>query len=273
MKDQLKIKARQLSKDSSSTIGKEKQTNWSLQDSTEEDFVHNLLADQPFVPHYFPFDVELNRKGAPAMNESLASIKVGKTINKETNNVLDKTIWIIDTRKEYKFKEGHLPHSINLMEDGKFETWLGSIIKPGEPFYLATENNDQLQRMLLRTATIGYECQIKSGFVVDDASIKVDKIDVTEFKQQVENYTIVDIRNTSEVKEGKIFESAITIPLAELRNRVNEIPTNKPIVVHCAGGYRSAAGSSLIEAELKAATIVFDLGEAVKQFETSGVMH
>ena len=262
-----------LSKESSSTISKEKQTNWSLQETTEEEFVKNLLSDQPFVPQYFPFDVELNRKGAPAMNENLSNIKSGETINKKTNHTLDKLIWIIDTRKENMFKDGQLPHSINLMEDGKFETWLGSIVKPGEKFYLAGESLEQNQRMLIRTAAIGYESQIAEAFVINDAGIKVDKIDVSEFKTHQEDYIIVDVRNTSEVKEGKIFESAIAIPLSELRNRVNEISTNKPIVVHCAGGYRSAAGSSLIQSKLNGSVKVFDLGEAVKQFEANSINH
>ncbi len=52
------------------------------------------------------------------------------------------TLWVVDTRKEADFKEGHLPHSVNLMEKGKFETWLGSIIKPEEPFYLAGESKE-----------------------------------------------------------------------------------------------------------------------------------
>ena len=262
-----------LSKDSSSTIGKEKQTNWSLQETTEEEFVKDLLADQPFVPQYFPFDVELNRKGAIALQESISKIKIQDTNNQNLHTDLNKTLWIIDTRKEENFKQGHLPHSINLMEEGKFETWLGSIIKPGEQFYLAGKNKEQIQRMLIRVAAIGYESQITAAFVIEDASIKVDKIDVTEFRNNLENYTIVDIRNVLEVKEEKIFDNAISIPLAELRNRVNEIPLNKPIVVHCAGGYRSAAGSSLIHSKLKAACKVFDLGEAIKQFETTNTHH
>ncbi len=61
-----------LSKESSSTIGKEKETNWSLQEATEEEFVKNLLADQPFVPAYFPFDVELNRNGAAPLQEAIS---------------------------------------------------------------------------------------------------------------------------------------------------------------------------------------------------------
>ncbi|MEJ7821173.1 MAG: MBL fold metallo-hydrolase [Chitinophagaceae bacterium] len=257
-----------LSKESSSTIGEEKKTNWSLQDATEEEFVKNLLADQPFVPLYFPFDVELNRKGANALEDSLSKIKTGTAIGENAKNTLDETLWVIDTRKEKDFKEGHLPHSVNLMEIGKFETWLGSIVKPNEKFYLGGENKEQLQRIMERAAVIGYETSIEEAFVIEDASIQEEKIKVEEFKNHEEDYTIVDVRNTSEVKEGEIFANSISIPLAEVRNRVNEIPTNKPIVVHCAGGYRSAAASSLIQSKLNGAVRVFDLGEAVKQFQT-----
>ena len=256
-----------LSKDSSSTIGREKQSNWSLQESTEEGFVKNLLADQPFVPQYFPFDVELNRKGAGPLQESLSKIKIGETNNQNLHTDLDKTRWIIDTRKAETFKQGHLPHSINLMEDGKFETWLGSIIKPGEHFYLAGENTEQNQRMMLRVAAIGYETAILETIVVNDDSVQEIELDVELFKKHLSNYTIVDVRNVSEVNEGKIFSNSISIPLAEIRNRVSEIPTVKPIVVHCAGGYRSAAGSSLIDSELNGKVNVFDLGEAIKQFQ------
>ena len=76
----------------------------------------------------------------------------------------------------------------------------------------------------------------------------------------------MDVRNTSEVKEGKIFQNSIAIPLSEIRDRINEIPTDKPIVVHCAGGYRSAAASSLIQSQLNGIVKVFDLGENIKQF-------
>ena len=256
-----------LSKESSSTIAEEKKTNWSLQEATEEEFVKKLLVDQPFVPHYFPFDVELNRKGAENLKDSIDKVNIGSTVDEKMASALDKTLWIIDTRKEAEFKEGHLHHSLNLMENGKFETWLGSIIKPGEQFYLASESKEQLQTMLERTAAIGYETQVAQGFVIDSGTVKQERINVDAFKNHQQDYTIIDVRNTSEVKEGKIFKNSIAIPLAELRDRVNEIPTDKPIVVHCAGGYRSAAASSLILSEIGNNVNVLDLGEAVKEFQ------
>lgn len=255
-----------LSKESSSTIGEEKKLNWSLQKNTEEEFMRNLLADQPFVPLYFPFDVDLNRKGAIGLNESINKIKINHSVNEKFISALDKNSWIIDTRKEDNFKNGHLPYSINLMEDGKFETWLGSLIKPGKKFYLASESANHLQTMLERTAAIGYESQVAKAFVIESGPVKEERINLDAFKYHTEDYTIIDVRNIAEVKEGKIFKNSISIPLAEIRNRVNEIPTDKPIVVHCAGGYRSAAASSLLHSKLCDKANVLDLGEAIKQF-------
>jgi hydroxyacylglutathione hydrolase len=261
-----------LSKESSSTIGKEKETNWSLQEATEEEFVRNLLSDQPFIPAYFPYDVEINRKGAPTLATSISNIKSTRTINGASPADIDRSLWIIDPRDEKIFKQGHMPHSINLMETGKFETWLGTIIKPGESFYLVGESKEQLQRLFERTAAIGYESQIKEAFILEMALIAEPQLDTREFKTNTNNYTIVDVRNISEVREGKIFSDSIAIPLAELRERINEIPTNRPIVVHCAGGYRSAAASSMIRSSINGKTKVYDLGDRVKQFIRAEVL-
>ena len=121
--------------------------------------------------------------------------------------------------------------------------------------------------MLIRAAAIGYETAIAETIVVKSGNVREAEIDVEIFKKHSSDYTIVDVRNVSEVKEGKVFSNSISIPLAEVRDRVNEIPTDKPIVVHCAGGYRSAAASSLIHAELNGKVNIFDLGEAIKQFQ------
>lgn len=249
-----------LSSETSSTMGEQKQTNWSLQPQTEEEFVNNLLSDQPFVPAYFPYDVELNRNGAPAFDAS------NKAVKQSTAAAVMDSIYIIDVRPEDEYKKGYHSHSINLMLNGKFETWLGSIIKPGEKFYLAAKNEAQLQEAIERCAVIGYEANIEGAFISEGGNKIQDELDVEAFKNHKADYTILDIRNEPEVKAGKIFANAISIPLAELRSRTNEIPTDKPVVVHCAGGYRSAAGSSLLQSKLNGRVKVFDLSEDIKQF-------
>jgi len=248
-------------------MGKEKQTNWSLQAMSEDEFVNTLLSDQPFIPAYFPYDVELNRKGAAPFKASVEAVKIGTPIENNSDvAALDQAMVIIDARNEKEFKRSHIPNSINLMEDGSFETWLGSIIKPGEPFYLAGEAREQLEKLIARAASIGYETQIEEAFVVEYATQSAPMLDLDVFKKNIDQYTIVDVRNSSEVQQSKPFEKSIAIPLPELRNRVKEIPTGKPIVVHCAGGYRSAAGSSIIQSALNGKVKVFDLSESINEF-------
>ncbi len=256
-----------LSDANSSTIGNEKLSNWSLADLSENQFVKMLLEDQPFVPKYFSYDVELNKKGAAMLRLSIEKVNIEKNIRSETfASTLQKEVVVIDTRPADQFKNGHLPNSINLMANGKFETWLGSIIAPGELFYLAAANENQLAEMLLRTAKIGYEVFIKAAFVLNDGEIKSSRFDLETFRNDPNAFHIIDIRNTTEVKEHPAFSAALHIPLPELRERINEITIDKPIVVHCAGGYRSAAGSSILEIVLPDNVAVFDLGSAITKF-------
>jgi glyoxylase-like metal-dependent hydrolase (beta-lactamase superfamily II)/rhodanese-related sulfurtransferase len=255
-----------LSQQNSSNMGTEKMSNWSLQDLSEDEFVEHLLADQPFVPKYFPYEVGLNKKGAKKFSESIAGVKKIKAENVDTKALQDSSLVIIDSRPEEKFKKGHLKNAINLMGENSFETWLGSLVAPGEKFYLVAENETVLNELIARIAKIGYESQIELGIEGNIGDLVTPYFDSKELRDNKEAFTIVDIRNPSEVKTKNTFENSIKIPLYELRERVNEIPLGKPIVVHCEAGFRSAAGSSIIQSKLNGRARVFDLGEAVKNF-------
>ncbi len=255
-----------LSEANSSTIGTEKISNWALADLSEEQFVKTLL-EQSFVPKYFPYDVDLNKKGAPGLTQSLKKVKIENEAAHKSNSVFpQKNIVIIDTRSAENFKSGHLPNSINLMADGKFETWLGSILAPGEKFYLTAENKIQLFEMLRRTAKIGYEPFVEGAFVFEYGGLISDLLDLSDFEIRPENYQILDVRNAAERKEKPGFAGSLHLPLPELKERSAEIPTGKPIVVHCAGGYRSAAGSSIIKNLLPEDMAVYDLSTSVTEF-------
>lgn len=257
-----------LSDQSASTIGAEKMSNWSLQPLSEVDFVKELLSDQPFIPKYFPFDVALNKKGANDYVTSIANVQQIETDNEESvAKSLNSEILIIDSRPQEQFKKAHLKNAINLMNDTKFETWLGSIANPDEQFYLIAQNSVELNQLIQRTAKIGYETQIALALVMDYGNTTMELLDVEKFKANTDSFTIIDVRNESEFKTERFFDNAINIPLHELRERTNEIPLDKPIVVHCAGGYRSAAGSSIIQSKLYGLAEVYDLGEAIKQFQ------
>ncbi|WP_282111978.1 MBL fold metallo-hydrolase [Maribacter stanieri] len=252
-----------MSSDSSSTLGNERLGNWAFKNLTKKEFVAHILQDQPFIPSYFGYDVDINKKGASNFKKFISQIplKIGAF-------KIERDILIIDTRDEEEFKKNHLPNSINIMArniDDKLETWLGSIVEPSEPFYMVVESISDRQDILERIAKIGYEQQIKAVLTLNDDYEKSDNFDFTKFDQNKENFTILDIRNKSEFTENKFFDNAINVPLNELRNSIDKIPTNKPIVIHCAGGYRSAAGYSIVSKEIKN-TPVFDLSEKINNY-------
>jgi glyoxylase-like metal-dependent hydrolase (beta-lactamase superfamily II)/rhodanese-related sulfurtransferase len=250
---------------SSSTLGNERIGNWAFKKQTEEQFVNHLLDAQPFIPHYFGYNVDVNKNGAKNLRAALGKIDFKLDVNAANNGAL-----IVDIRDEDDFKKNHLSGSINIMatsETSKFETWLGSIVRPDEKFHLVVDSIENAEKILQRTAKIGYEANVASVYTIDDHNLeKSNGFNFEDFKKNTDKYTIVDIRNESEVSEGKFFKDAIAIPLHQLRENANEIPTNKPIVVHCAGGYRSAAGSSILERELNMKNI-FDLSDDVEQFK------
>lgn len=246
-----------------SDMAKEKANNWALQNMSQEEFVKSLLEDQPFVPKYFGYDVDINKKGAKAIGDSMTAVKRLKDWKEIPEGAL-----VVDVRPEAEFKKGHLPNSINIMltETSKFETWLGAIVNPGEEYYIIAGDTAEVDHAIERAAKIGYEAGIAGAAVATgDLPATTPSLDLSDFKEHKEKFTIVDIRNDSEVREGKVFDSALTIPLHQLRERAGEIPTDKPVVVHCAAGFRSAAGTSILEQKLNAPA-VYDLSEDIKQF-------
>jgi rhodanese-related sulfurtransferase len=232
---------------------------------SQEEFIKVLLEDQPFVPKYFGHDVVLNRLGAQPFEDSVRAVP-----RLPSGTTLEPGVLIIDTRPAAQFRAGHLPGAINLMDGGKFETWLGSMVGPKEKFYLLADSQIALDTVIRKAAKIGYETNIL-GAMLTPAQLPATspELDLTRVRERPEEFTIVDIRNRAETQQS-IFPDALKIPLPELRERVQEVPTDKPILVHCAGGYRSAAGSSILQAALPGVEVV-DLGEAVTEFQSQTV--
>ncbi|HTI57894.1 MBL fold metallo-hydrolase [Mucilaginibacter sp.] len=247
-----------ISPDLESTIGHELRENYALKFMKESTFVDILVSDQPFMPKYFGHDVEINKKGAEPLDKSVSAVP---RIDK--NSALEKGIVIVDTRPVDNFRTSHLHGAMNIQDGDKFETWLGSIIGPDEPFYLIGTDETSLDTLIRKAAKIGYEKNIKAALLPPDQMPEVlPEIDRSDYKFHPDHYSIVDVRNWGEVNENKIFPHSISIPLPELRERLGDIPTDKPIVVHCAAGYRSAAATSIIAGKINSVP-VYDLGEAV----------
>ena len=250
-----------LSPDLETTIGRELRDNYALQLMDELTFVNTLTADQPFIPKYFGHDVDTNKKGAGPFAQSVAAVP-----RIDRNSSLKDGVLVVDTRPKDQFRKGHVKGAFNIQDGTKFETWLGSIVGPDEAFYLIAENEAAMDILIKKAAKIGYEKNIKGALLnPDNAHETLPELEnFTAASFQPEKYTIVDVRNWGEITHGKIFSHAIAIPLPELREWGNEIPVHRPIVVHCAAGYRSAAATSIIAGKITSVP-VYDLGERISE--------
>ncbi len=244
-----------------STLGYERIHNPAFKIQGEEEFVSWILADLAFIPAYFPFDVNLNLKGAENLQSSLSLIDI-----LPTNTPLPSDVLLLDTRPQKYAITSYIKGAIQIPGNGKFETWLGTIIQPGEKFYLISEDEEHLHQRLKQVAKIGYEGQVSGALIYNRFQEGPIELDVNDVLEHPEDYYIIDVRNENEVHKNRIFSHAVNIPLPELKKQISEIRTEKPIIVHCASGYRSAIGSSLLRRGRPDA-VIYDFGPAIKNIK------
>lgn len=183
-----------------------------------------------------------------------------------TYNEIENGFIVIDTRSKADFDNGHFKGAVNLGDDRQFETWLGTIVSPLERYYLVSDTEFNLDNFIKRTAKIGYELLIEGALVHKNSEglIISDSLDINIFMSDTDKFTLIDVRNKTERENRNVFSNSLFIPLNELRERFSEIPAGKPVVVHCAAGYRSAAAASILRNLLDCK--IYDLGEDVKIF-------
>lgn len=245
----------------SSTIGFERRHNYAFEKRSKSEFVALLLSDQPFIPKYFPYSVALNLQGAPDLAPSVASIP-----RLPGNFKPEKGALVIDTRKADAFKASYLPDAVNIQDGGSFATWLGSLVSPEDDFYLVSADEQSLSSIIHKAASIGYETKIRGAVLYDATGGKqFAKFDNRSFSPKENKYTHIDTRTAKEVEQEPLFKNSINIPLQELDKRLSEIPTDKPILVSCASGYRSATASSMIKKHLPGVE-VYDMGADVMTY-------
>jgi hydroxyacylglutathione hydrolase len=185
---------------------------------------------------------------------------------KETNFQPEDGAVIIDGRPEDQFKRSHLPGAINIME-AKFGEFLSKLVDPETEYYIVADDPERLSMLVDHADTIGYIPNLKGVFLYEkNDGESMEAFEAEEFTGNEEEFTIVDIRSEKEFSENPLFHQAINIPLPDLKDRVSEIPTDKPIVVHCGTGYRSAIGSSIVHHQIKDQKVL-DMGSHVKTYQ------
>ncbi|GFG53200.1 MBL fold metallo-hydrolase [Mycolicibacterium agri] len=241
-----------LSTELTSTIGAQRSSNPSVQPMSEDAFVEMITSGQPAAPAYFSSDAAMNKRVHPLLREDRA---VPEMTPGQIRAALQAGVAVIDARTVNDFAACHLRGSVNVGFDGRFAETSGMVADIGEQIALITYPGEE-QAAALRLARIGSDNAVGYLNVGDDGRFPVELADlvqtaprttVPELEKQLSEdaVALIDVRNPGE-RESGVIPAAMHIPLAQLRARMSEVPTDKPIVVHCAGGWRSSVAASLL---------------------------
>ena len=244
---------RQMSTERSSTIGRERLTNYALQAKSADEFVHLLTDGLPPRPEYFGRDVDLNRRGAGALAEIPPPVPVHAP---EVVKLQSEGGIVLDTRPVMQFAVAHVPGSVHIALSGQYASWAARILGLDKRIILVGEDADHLRESQMRLARVGIE-NVKAyledgiaGWIAGGHELDyIPQVSVQEFADLLANekdhVAVLDVREPGEVEAGAI-ENSIRIPLGQLQNRTGELDASKLIVVHCKGGYRSSIATSIL---------------------------
>ncbi|MBN8625427.1 MAG: MBL fold metallo-hydrolase [Planctomycetes bacterium] len=243
-----------LSKDTVSTIGTQRKYNYALAPMSKEEFIRLVTSDQPEAPDYFAYDAMLNRKERGTLEEHLSRELRPLTVD-EVVALQSQGAQVVDVREAADYEGAHLRNSLNIGLAGKYATWAGTMLDRSRPVVIIAEPGHE-EEAAMRLGRIGLD--LTAGYLhgglaaLDkrpDLIARTERITAATLAEQLastEPPLVLDVRTEKERAAGKI-DCSLHIPVNHLRQRLAEVPADRPVVVHCAGGYRSAIACSLLE--------------------------
>ena len=240
---------RNLSTETQSTIGEQRRWNYALKPMTEDAFVDAVLQGQAAAPLYFAFSASRNRQAHELLQEEQPPRRL--TFD-EVMREQRAGATIVDCRDDIDFAAGHIRGSINVGLGGRFAEYTGEVVAAGTRIVLVAPHGHEIEARV-RLARIGFDAVV--GVLADPVReflAHPGLIDVASrlSSSQLATRTdvqILDVRGPFELEAGTI-PGAVTIPLAELVPRLDELDPDAPTVVYCAGGYRSSTAASVLRA-------------------------
>jgi glyoxylase-like metal-dependent hydrolase (beta-lactamase superfamily II)/rhodanese-related sulfurtransferase len=244
-----------MSKETVSTIGEQKQANYALRaDMTEAEFVKEVTDGLLPPPGYFGMNVMMNKTGydniTEVMERGLQALTPAafEAAANETGAV------VLDTRNAQTFSEGFIPNSINIGLDGQFAPWVGAMLPDVKQELLLVTDLGQEEETIKRLARVGYDHvlgYLNGGFDAwKNAGNEVDtvtRISAEEFAEKFKKEPIViDVRKPGEFAAEHV-DGAKSIPLDFINEDMAQFPKEEAFILHCAGGYRSMIAASILK--------------------------
>jgi len=245
-----------LGPDTSSTIGKEKETNYALQAQTKEAFIQSVTDGLAAPPQYFPINARINKEGYESLNSVIEQGMKPLSVS-EVKAAIDRDTLLLDTRHATVFTKGFVPGSVFVGLEGRFAEWAGSMLPFDKEMILITEPGKE-KETIVRLARVGFSKVIgylDGGFEAwKAAGEEIDMIidvEADELAMDIpfdDRLIIVDVRRETEFADGHV-KDALNIPLNEMTDpgTVAEFEDEQNIYVHCAGGYRSVIAASFMK--------------------------
>ena len=265
-----------ISKETVSTIGEQRASNYALQPMSQTAFINLVTADQPDAPAYFTYDAVLNSRERPTLDQALARELKPLTIDALLAEQA-RGAQVLDTRDPAEFAAAHLEGSINIGLVGQYATWVGTVLTHEQPIVIVADPGAESESAL-RLGRIGFDQVIgylEGGLAsADSAAARIattERVGADVAASRMTSATapvVVDVRAEPE-RAHKRIEGSIHLPLNHLGERLSEIPTGRPVMVHCAGGYRSLIAASLLQRQ--GFTRVSELAGGIAAWETAGL--
>ncbi|MDC7997370.1 MBL fold metallo-hydrolase [Gilvibacter sediminis] len=245
-----------MSKETTDTLGNQKKVNYALRaDMTKEEFIDELLTGLTTPPGYFPQNVLMNLKGYDSLENVMqrADRPLGPEAFEAAAN--ETCALILDVRNPEEFAKGFIPNSINIGLNGNFAQWVGELIPSVKQEILLITEPGKEREAITRLSRVGYDGVI--GFLTGgfptwkDSGNEIDsigRINAKTFENMMitNGIELFDVRKRSEFNSQHVLE-ATNIPLNELNQHLASFPKDKPLVLHCAGGYRSMIAASMLK--------------------------
>jgi hydroxyacylglutathione hydrolase len=246
-----------MSKETVSTIGEQKQNNYALRsDMTESEFIKEVTDGLLPPPGYFGMNVAMNKNGYDSISEVMRRGLTPLSLDVFDLIVSNKNVVILDTRPAADFSKGFIKGSLFVGLEGQFAPWVGALIpNVNQEIVLITENGKE-EETVKRLARVGYDhvkgylhgsiqTWIKSGRELEE----IKRIDADQLNSELlDNPIVIDVRKPSEF-EAEHLTCAKSIPLDFIFEHLHDFPNNQPFILHCAGGYRSIIAASVLKSK------------------------